>query len=153
MMPGMNQNKGSFNASTSWLANILHLIFRTQDKRRELIVWLSGDIPCGLLSQIRLLAITDEYPEGLEFEIKGDAEGFTSDDSIFYVLTLKPLKLEQNEVRGRLHATNVEYLQIQLPTGETMIFVHCPKNGFFYPADDITDTAEDLPAKDDQATN
>ena len=141
-----NTDKSSFDAHANWLGNILHLQFRTQDERRDLIIWLSGDIPHPLLKEMRVLAVTDEYPGGLEFEIQGDVEDFPGPNSIFYYLVLRPLDQENNEIKGRLHATNVAHLQMQLPTGERTIFVHCPKDGFFYPVDDFQASAEDLPA-------
>jgi len=140
MMSG-NMIFGSVDNPASYLSWIKHLIFRTQEGRREMIVWLSKEIPAEALSEMRVFAAVDADRLVAEYSLaESGAEDFIGETSIFYVLPLEPVDPSgvPDEVLGRLHSINVPYIEINLASGEEAGFIHNPKNGFFYPCEKPT---------------
>ena len=137
MMSG-NMIFSSLDKPDIYLSRIKHLIFRTQEGRREMIVWLSQEIPAEALSGMRLFAAADDDGSVAEYSLaESGAEDFIGETSIFYVLPLEPAGSYgvPDEVIGRLHSINVPYIEINLANGEEAGFIHNPKNGFFYPCE------------------
>jgi len=123
---------------TSWLFKIRSAVFRTQEGRRELMLWTKEKVPLKCFESLRILAVPKRHPAGIKYQVNKERETkeLVCESSIIYVLCLEPLGewnevVSKEKIKGELCSINVMRLEFQDEETKTVFIYNT--NGFFYP--------------------